>query len=267
MAIIWFYERLKQGVREIEEEFNQYRISEALMTAYKLFWDEFSGWYLEIIKPEYQKPIDKKTYEATFSIFDKLLRIIHPFMPFITEEIWQMLAERKDGESIMISKVPETKKYNRDLIIRFEIIKETITAIRSVRKEKNLPVKEKLELCIRTDKKSFDSEFLPILIKLGNLSEIKFVDSRQEEAASFMVKTTEYFIPLGIRLNVEKELVKIREDLDYLRGFLSSVMKKLDNERFVKNAPADVLELERKKKSDTELKIKSLEERLEELKK
>jgi len=266
-AVIWMEEILKKGVAGIDSDFRKFRISEALMAAYKLFWDEFSGWYLEIIKPEYQKPIDKKTYEATFSIFDKLLRIIHPFMPFITEEIWQMLAERKDGESIMISKVPETKKYNRDLIIRFEIIKETITAIRSVRKEKNLPVKEKLELCIRTDKKSFDSEFLPILIKLGNLSEIKFVDSRQEEAASFMVKTTEYFIPLGIRLNVEKELVKIREDLDYLRGFLSSVMKKLDNERFVKNAPADVLELERKKKSDTELKIKSLEERLEELKK
>lgn len=267
VAVIWMEEILKKGVAGIDSDFRKFRISEALMAAYKLFWDEFSGWYLEIIKPEYQKPIDKKTYEATFSIFDKLLRIIHPFMPFITEEIWQMLAERKDGESIMISKVPETKKYNRDLIIRFEIIKETITAIRSVRKEKNLPVKEKLELCIRTDKKSFDSEFLPILIKLGNLSEIKFVDSRQEEAASFMVKTTEYFIPLGIRLNVEKELVKIREDLDYLRGFLSSVMKKLDNERFVKNAPADVLELERKKKSDTELKIKSLEERLEELKK
>jgi len=266
-AVIWMEEILKKGVAGIDSDFRKFRISEALMAAYKLFWDEFSGWYLEIIKPEYQKPIDKKTYEATFSIFDKLLRIIHPFMPFITEEIWQMLAERKDGESIMISKVPETKKYNRDLIIRFEIIKETITAIRSVRKEKNLPVKEKLELSIRTDKKSFDSEFLPILIKLGNLSEIKFVDSRQEEAASFMVKTTEYFIPLGIRLNVEKELVKIREDLDYLRGFLSSVMKKLDNERFVKNAPADVLELERKKKSDTELKIKSLEERLEELKK
>jgi valyl-tRNA synthetase len=266
-AIIWMEEILKKGVAGIDSDFRKFRISEALMAAYKLFWDEFSGWYLEIIKPEYQKPIDKKTYEATFSIFDKLLRIIHPFMPFITEEIWQMLVGRKDGESIMISRSPETKKYNKDLVIRFEIIKETITAIRSVRKEKNLPVKEKLEFCIRTDKKSFDSEFLPILIKLGNLSEIKFVDSRQEEAASFMVKTTEYFIPLGIRLNVEKELVKIREDLDYLRGFLSSVMKKLDNERFVKNAPADVLELERKKKSDTELKIKALEERLEELNK
>ena len=266
-AVKWMEEVLKKGVAEIDSDFRKFRISEALMAAYKLFWDEFSGWYLEIIKPEYQKPIDSKTLEATISIFDRLLRIIHPFMPFITEEIWQILAERKDGESIMISRAPEAKKFNREIIGRFELIKETITAIRSARMEKDITAKEKLVLCIRSDESNHDREFLPVLVKLGNLSEVSFVDSKQEGAAAFMVKTTEYFIPLGTRLNVEKELVKIREDLEYNRGFLISVMKKLDNERFVKNAPADILDLERKKKSDTELKIKSLEERLEELKK
>ncbi len=234
------------------------------MAAYKLFWDEFSGWYLEIIKPEYQKPVDRKTLDATLSFFDRLIRIIHPFMPFITEEIWHLLAERKEGESIMITRMPELKKYKKELLSRFEVVKETVTAIRSVRKEREIPNKDKLVLCIRLDKDGVDSEFLPVIMKLGNLSDVSLVDGKIEGAASFMTGTTEFYIPVEGKENNVAELERIREDLDYYRGFLASVMKKLDNVRFVQNAPEAVLELERKKKADTELKIQSLEERLKE---
>ena len=265
-AVKWMTEVLKKVTAEIDSNFRKFRISESLMNVYKLFWDEFSSWYLEIIKPEYQKPIDKKTLEETISFFDNLLRLIHPFMPFISEEIWHMLNERKDGESLMISRMPESKKSSKDLLARFEIAKETISTIRTIRKEKELPNKGKLILCIRSDENSFDKKFLPVIIKLGNLSEVKFVAKKQKGAASFMVRTTEFFIPLGDKLDVKGELKKIREELDYYKGFLTSVMKKLDNERFIKNAPESVLVLERKKRSDTEIKIKSLEERLRELK-
>jgi valyl-tRNA synthetase len=197
---------------------------------------------------------------------DKLVRLIHPFMPFITEEIWQLISERKEGESIMISRMPESKKYNKDLVAGFEIMKEIISAVRTVRKDKEVPLKEKLELFVRTGE-SFNDEFLPVLIKMCSLTDVKFVTSKKEGAASFMIGTTEFYIPLGDRLDIEGELTKIQGELDYYRGFLDSVMKKLDNERFVSNAPANVIELERKKKSDAESKIKSLEERLKELEK
>lgn len=266
VAVKWMYEVMNKSVSEIDQNFNKFRISEALMTSYKLFWDEFSGWYLEIIKPAYQKPIDRVTYNATVEIFDKLLKVIHPFMPFITEEIWQYMLERKDGESIMISLMPEVHDFNRDLVDSFESVKEIISAIRTVRKSKEIPVKEKLDLLIRSDKDSFDTEFLPVVSKLCNLSVISFVSEKQEGAVSFMVRTTEFFIPLAGTQDIEGEIAKLQEDLIYNRGFLVSVMKKLENERFVQNAPANVLEMERKKKSDAESKIKSLEERLEELK-
>jgi valyl-tRNA synthetase len=237
------------------------------MTSYKLFWDEFSGWYLEIIKPEYQKPIDRKTFEATVSLFEQLMKVIHPFMPFITEEIWQLLSERKDGESIMIARMPEAKKFNKELVTGFELVKETVTAVRSVRKDKGIPNKEKTELLILGEKSGYDTQFLPVVSKLCNLSDISFVSEKQEGSASFMVGVTEYYIPLTGKLDIEGEIVRIKEELDYNRGFLSSVMKKLDNERFVNNAPANVLDLEKKKKSDAESKIKSLEEALKSLKK
>ena len=194
------------------------------MKAYKLFWDEFSGWYLEIIKPDYQKPVDKKTYNSTVVIFDKLMRVIHPFMPFITEEIWQLLAERKKGESLMVSLMPEHSKYNKDFIERFETVKEIISAIRTVRKDKDLPNKEKLELFIRADN-TFDKYFLPVIIRMGNLSEISFTRKKPEGAASFIVKTVELYIPLGKMIDVKGELAKIKEELGYTRGFLGSVMK------------------------------------------
>jgi valyl-tRNA synthetase len=267
VAVRWIDEIIKKAIIDIDSNFRKFRISEALMAVYKLFWDEFSGWYLEIIKPDYKMPVDKITYEATISFFDKLLKLLHPFMPFITEEIWQLLNERKDGESLMISKMPEAKKFRKDLIGRFEDVKETVSAIRTVRKNKNIPNKEQLILRVRSDKDNYDQELLPVIIRMSNLSEVKFVDKKQKGSASFMVKTTEFYIPLGDNLNITEELGKIQEDLDYYRGFLASVSKKLDNERFVRNAPAKVIDLERKKKSDAELKIRSLEERQKELEK
>jgi len=262
VAVRWISEVLKKSLVEIDTNFRRFRISESLMSSYRLFWDEFSGWFLEIIKPEYKKPVDRITYEATLSVFDKLLRIIHPFMPFITEEIWQLLVDRKEGESIMITSQPEPAKYDKGLIRKFEISKEIVSSVRAIRKAREIHNKEALELLIRAEKKSFDNEFIPVIIKLCNLSGIKFVGSKQEDSASFMVGTTEFFIPLGDKLDVESERIKILADLDYYKGFLNSVMKKLSNERFVQNAPANVLEMERKKKNDAEVKIRSLEERL-----
>ena len=267
IAVEWMNEVMKKSIIEIDSNFRKFRISEALMITYKLFWDEFSGWYLEIIKPEYQQPVDRKTYEATLSVFDKLLRIIHPFMPFITEEIWQLLVERKAGESIMITRIPEAKKFDLDLITSFESIKETISGVRTIRRSKDIQNKEQLKLLIRTNKEVNDHRLMPVVRKLGNLSGISFVTEKQEGAASFMVGTDEFFIPLGSKLDVEGELARISEDLEYHREFLVSVLKKLDNERFVKNAPVNVLELEKKKKSDAESKIESLEQRMKELQK
>lgn len=264
LASEWMEETLNKSLAAIDSDFRKFRISEALMKAYKLFWDEFSGWYLEIVKPDYQKPIDEKSYKATVTLFDKLMHIIHPFMPFITEEIWQLISERKDGESLMVSLMPLHKKYSSDLIGRFEIIKEIISAIRAVRKEKGLTNKEKLELFIRSDD-TFDRHYLPILARMGNLSGIFFTDRKPDSAASFLVKTVEYYIPLEKQHDISGELLRIREELAYTRGFFESVLKKLDNERFVQNAPAKVLELERKKKADAEAKIKSLEDRIQEL--
>jgi len=265
VAIKWMEDILSKSINEIDVNFKKFRISEALMITYKLFWDEFSGWFLEIIKPEYQKPIDRITLAAAISVFDTLIKLLHPFMPFITEEIWQLILERKVGESIMISKLPEANKFNKGLISDFESVKEIITAIRAVRKEKDIPDKEPMDLYIRTNKDNFEIEFLPVISKLCNLNEVSFVSEKQDNAASFMVGTMEYYIPLEGKMDVEGELVKIRLELDYNQGFLTSVMKKLDNQRFVQNAPTKVLALERKKKSDAEVKIKSLKERLKEL--
>jgi valyl-tRNA synthetase len=267
VAVAWMNEVMNKSISEIDNNFRKFRISEALMTTYRLFWDEFSGWYLEIIKPEYQKPIDIATYEATLSVFDRLLKVVHPFMPFITEEIWQLLVSRNDGESIMISRMPESKKFNKGIIESFEAVKETISAVRTTRKNKDIPNKEKLTLLIRSEKDSYDISMISVIRKLCNLSDISFVSEKQPEAVSFMVRTTEYFIPLSGSIDIGAEIERLQTDLKYQRGFLSNVMKKLENERFVQNAPSDVLELERKKQSDAESKINALENRMEELKK
>ncbi len=264
-AVKWMEEVLKKSINEIDATFKKFRISEALMITYKLFWDEFSGWYLETIKPEYQKPVDRITFDATVAIFEKLLKVMHPFMPFITEEIWQLLLKRNDGESIMMARMPEAKKFNKEIITRFELVKETISAIRTVRKNKDINNRDKIRLLIFSDKNRYDTEFLPVISKLCNISEITFVSEKQEGTASFIAGTTEYFVPLSGELDIESEIAKIRQDLSYNKGFLVNVLKKLENERFVKNAPPKVLELERKKKSDAESKIKSMEEALRSL--
>jgi len=261
-AVKWMNEILKKSLSEIDSDFRKFRISGALMASYKLFWDEFSGWYLEIIKPEYKKPIDRLTFDATIAIFDNLLRIIHPFMPFITEEIWQMIERRKDGESIMISSLPRAKKYDRDIIAGFETVKDIISNVRAVRKEKQIPVRDSLVLAIKAENDNFDSEFLSVIKKLCNISDVKFITEKLDNSAAFMVGTTEFCIPLGDKMDAEAEKVRIKADLAYYRGFLESVMKKLNNERFVKNAPQPVIELEQKKKTDTELKLRALEEAL-----
>ena len=262
IAVKWINEILKKSLGGIDNNFKKFRISEALMNTYKLFWDEFSGWYLEIVKPEYRKPVDTITYNATIDVFDNLLRIIHPFMPFITEEIWQRIRERKEKESVMISPMPRTKKYNKEMVARFENAKETISAIRMVRKEKQILNRDQIELSVRAERNSYDSDLLPVIIKLCNLSGVKFISEKPDNSVSFMVRTTEYYIPLRESLDVESERAKIKADLAYYKGFLESVMKKLDNASFVRNAPAAVIELERKKKADTESKIKSLKETL-----
>jgi len=266
IAVEWMNEVLKKSIHEIDMNFRKFRISEALMLTYKLFWDEFSGWYLEIIKPEYQKPVDRVTFESTIDLFDKLMRLLHPFMPFITEEIWQLITEREKGQSLMITHIPEAKKYNKEIVAGFESVKETISAVRTIRKEKEISNKEKLDLFILSDKENQVAGFIPVISKLCNLTEVRYVSEKQDGSVSFMTGTTEYFIPLGVKLDVEAELTKIKEEIAYHMGFLTTVMKKLDNDRFVQNAPATVLELERKKKSDAESKIKSLEEREKELK-
>jgi valyl-tRNA synthetase len=265
-AIKWMEEVLKKSIHDIDLNFRKFRISEALMITYKLFWDEFSGWYLEIIKPEYQKPVDRATLNATISIIDRLLKLVHPFMPFITEELWQLLSARKDGESLMTELIPESGKFNRELLGDFEEVKETISAVRTVRKNNGIPARDKLELLIRADEHSFDARFLPVIIKLCNLSGISFVSEKRADAVSFMVNTTEYYIPVSGTQDIEGELKRLNEELHYNKGFLASVMKKLENDRFVQNAPASVLDLERKKKSDAESKIKSLEEAIRDLK-
>jgi valyl-tRNA synthetase len=264
LATDWMENILKKTMTEIDEDFDKFRISDALMKVYKLFWDEFSGWYLEIIKPDYQKPIDEKTYKACVALFEKLMHAIHPFMPFISEEIWQYLGQRKEGESIMVNLMPEHKSFDSALVEKFETAKAIISGIRTVRKDKIIPMREKLVLSVSRDA-FFDQYFLPVIKRLGNLEEISLSDVKPANSVSFIVGTVEFSIPLGSLIDTEAELKKTEEELQYARGFLESVMKKLGNERFVQNAPTAVLETEQKKKSDAETRIRSLEEKRKEL--
>lgn len=263
IACRWFESKLQQTMEEMNDLFEKYRLSEALMLVYKLFWDEFSSWYLEMIKPGYQQPIDRKTYNETLNFFDSLLRLLHPFMPFITEELWQALYDRKQGESIMIASMPEVHDYNKDLLDGFDIVKEVVAGVRTVRAQKNIPNKDMLELQVTGE---YNALFNPVIIKLCNLSSISQVVEKTPGAISFLVRTTEYAVPVSNNIDVEEELAKLREELTYQEGFLNSVLKKLNNESFVSKAPAKVIEIERKKQADAESKIKSLQENIAALK-
>ena len=265
IAIQWFDAKLSQTLEEIQDLFSKFRLSEALMAAYKLFWDEFSSWYLEAVKPAYQQPIDAATYHSTLDFFDSLLRILHPFMPFITEELWQHLAARKEGESIMVARMPEPKGYDAHVIEQFETTKQIISGIRAIRLQKNIANREQLALQIL--KGDHDNSNDSVIVKLSNLTQIERVAEKDANSATFLVGTTEYAVPLGNNIDVEAELQKLEADLQYMQGFLRTVMGKLGNERFVNNAPENVVALERKKKADAESKIKSIEERIAELRK
>lgn len=264
LATRWFESKINEAAAEVEDLFKKYRLSEALMTVYKLFWDEFSSWYLEMIKPAYGQPIDGKTYQTTLHFMDQLLHLLHPFMPFITEELWQNLKERKEGESLMVDTMHIDTKKDEKILGDMEIVKEVVGGIRTIRLQKNIAQKEALTLQVSGENpvEAFNS----VIAKLCNLSGIVTVDAKPEGAASFMVGTTEYFIPLGNLINVEEELKKLEADLKYQEGFLQSVLKKLSNEKFVNNAPAKVIEMERKKQADAESKIASLKESIAHLK-
>ena len=264
-GVEWFEQKLNAALAEIEDNFRAYRISEALMVAYKLFWDDFSGWYLEIVKPAYGQPTDVATIEATKRFFEQLMLVLHPFMPFVTEEIWQDLAERKPGESIMVADKPEPQPIDEQLLARFALLQEAVSAVRNIRKQKNLPQKEQIELKVVADE-NYPSEFESVLRKMGNLSAVTAVTEKCATDAGFIVKTTQYFVPMGDNVNVEEEIAKLEKDLAYYEGFLSSVMKKLSNERFVSSAPAQVVANERAKQSDAEAKIAAIREQLAALK-
>ena len=259
----WFEARLNKAFRKVDDQFKKYRISDALMIIYRLFWDEFSSWYLESVKPVFEAPVDPVTYERTIGFIDHLLHLLHPFMPFITEEIWQLLSERGKGESLMVSPMPRSSAYDKGLIGRFEDVKEVVTTVRSIKKDKNIPPKELVKIMVRgSENGNYHSELEPVIVKLANLSAVEMVGEDPGDTISFIVKNVEYFVPVGELLDAGEELAKLKAELEYTRGFLKSVSKKLENERFVRNAPQQVVEKERQKMADAEAKIGVLESQI-----
>lgn len=259
-AIAWIKARISEALLEMNDHYSKYRMSDALMTTYKLIWDDFCSWYLESIKPEYQKPIDKKTFEATQDIFEDLLKIVHPFMPFLSEEIWQTMKPRKIDESLIAASWPIENQENSSLIKDFSFCMQTVSEVRNIRNAKNLSPKEQLEL--KTLSNLEDIKFKELIAKLSGLRSIDSVTERPENANSFIVNGSEFFIPLEELVNPEEELKKLQADLEYTQGFLNSVTKKLSNERFVNKAPAQVVESENKKKADAESKIETLKNQI-----
>ncbi len=266
IAVKWFEAKLRQVNTEIDDLFSKYRISEALMAVYKLFWDEFSSWYLEMVKPAYGQPIDSTTYNTTLGFFENLLKMLHPFMPFITEELWQHIMDRKDGESIMRDKltIPEATQEDTELAKDVENLKQIVAGVRTVRNQKNIAVKEKLKLQVVGENKyeAYDC----VITKMANLESIDSVSEKDDTAAAFMVGTIEFAVPLGDMIDIDAEIEKQEAQLKHLEGFLLGVKKKLSNERFVANAPEAVVALERKKQNDSEEKINALKESLANLK-
>ncbi|MDD7065283.1 MAG: valine--tRNA ligase [Sodaliphilus pleomorphus] len=264
IAVQWFQNVLDSTLAEVEDLFSKFRLNEALMAVYRLFWEEFSAWYLEIVKPAYQQPVDRATLEATLRFFDILLRLLHPFMPFITEELWQHITERHDGESIMLAQLPKGGKVDRKLLDEMNEAKEIISGVRSVRLSKNVPNKSALKLLVVG---KWTNPFKTVVEKLANLESIGETATKDATAASFMVSTTEYEVPLEGNIDVAQELKKLEAELEYQQGFLKSVEKKLSNEKFVAHAPEAVVNNERKKQADALSKIKTLQESIDALKK
>lgn len=265
IALEWFNSKFSISLKEINEKYDDYRISEVLMTTYKLIWDEFCSWLLEILKPKYQDTIDIITYNELIDAFENLLKLAHPFIPFISEEIWQLLKKRRTDETIMFKKWPNIQNTDLQLLKHFETVTNVISSIRAIRKENNIPNKEKIKLSIKKHLE-YDNRFESIIIKLNNISEIGYVAEKQQNCFSFISDGSEYFIPFEGKINIEEELEKINKDLDYAKGFLKKIEKKLSNDRFIQNAPKDVIEKEYNKQKDTLQKIKILEEKLKSIK-
>jgi valyl-tRNA synthetase len=263
-AIQWYEAVFQDKLIELEDHYSKYRISNALMTSYKLVWDDFCSWFLEIIKPGYEQPIDKKTLESAIALFEDNLKILHPFMPFVTEEIWHQISERKPSEALTVSLWPEQRKYNSSIISEFAFTAEVISGIRTIRKEKNIAFKNEIDLLI-INNESVSKGFDPIITKMGNLQKLTYVDSAIEGSLTFRVKSNEYFIPVEGAIDIEAERVKLKEELQYYKGFLMSVDKKLTNERFVNNAPEQVVNLEKQKKTDALAQIQTIKASLENL--
>ncbi|MCD4746312.1 MAG: valine--tRNA ligase [Bacteroidales bacterium] len=263
ISVEWFNSKLNSTIEIIDDQFSKYRISDALMSVYKLIWDDFCSWYLEIIKPAYKQPVDKHTYKATIIFFEKLIKLLHPFMPFITEEIWHHLNERDENDCIIIADMPKAEPYNKALLSHFEKETGIIIAIRNIRKERNIPFKEAITLSIKKNyDETPDNTFDSVISKLCNISKINYVDKKIEDAVSFIVKSTEFYIPLSKSIDIEAEIKKLEDELKYTQGFLNSVLKKINNARFIKNAPEQVVANEKKKKTDAEAKIKVIEEQI-----
>ncbi|MRI00458.1 valine--tRNA ligase [Kriegella sp. EG-1] len=261
LGIQWFNSKFQQTLAEIEDHFSKFRISDALMATYKLVWDDYSSWLLEIVKPAYQQPIDKVTYNAVIEILEHNLKLLHPFMPFLTEEIWQHIAERTKNEALIISEWPKVAGIDVQLINDFDFAAEVISGIRNIRKEKSIPMKEALEVSVLNEEKQ-SAGWDPVICKLTNTAAVTYVKEAVDGALSFRVKSNEYFIPMEGAIDVEAEIQKIKEELKYTKGFLQSVQKKLSNERFVNNAPESVVAIEKKKAADAEAKIETLEKSL-----
>ncbi len=265
LGVEWFESRLNKVLKTIDSHFSKYRISEALMVTYKLIWDDFCSWYLEIAKPPYQQPVDKNTYDATVLFFEELMKILHPFMPFITEEIWHLLRERAEGDDIIIAQIPVFKGFDDKIIASFERAEQVINGIRNIRKDKNIPNKESIELVVKKGEHP-ECIFYPVITKLGNISNIKEVEEKPDNAMTFLVGSQEFYVPFSADIDVEAEIAKLEEELTYTEGFLKSVQKKLSNERFVNNAPEAVVAKEKQKQTDAEARIKTIREQLAGLK-
>jgi valyl-tRNA synthetase len=265
IAIEWFNSKFQSAFEEMEDHFSKYRLSDSLMTIYKLIWDDFCSWLLEMVKPGYQQPIDRKTFDAIIQAFENNLKVLHPFMPFITEEIWHQISDRSKEEALIISRYPSNNDINEDILKDFEIASEVISGIRTIRKEKNISFKETINLSVINNisaSKSFDS----VIKKMGNVENLDYVTKKIDGALTYRVKSNEYFIPMEGTINVEDEIVKLSEELKYTQGFLKSIQGKLSNERFVNNAPEKVVAIERQKESDAKAKIETLKRSLEGLK-
>jgi valyl-tRNA synthetase len=264
-AIQWYESKFQKALEEIEDHFSKYRLSDALMVTYKLVWDDFCSWFLEVVKPAYGKPIDSKTFEAVQKLLESNLKILHPFMPFLTEEIWHHIKKRDVSGALIVSHWPKSTSYDTDVLNNFDFTTEVISGIRNIRKQKQIAFKQPIELFVMNNE-SQPTNLDTIITKLGNISDLKYTSDTVENALTFRVKSNEYFIPAGDAIDVEAEIKKLTEELNYTEGFLKSVQKKLSNERFVSGAPEQVVASERKKESDAIAKIETLKSSLESLK-